>query len=203
MSASTKKRLVGRHQRQIEPVGEVDEGRLASRLFLQPMPRHLHVEPTGERLGQAPEAGLRRFGLPVRQMPPDRPRRPPGERDQPVATGPERVEGHLGLAGILGIHVRGAEQLQEIAIAGIVLCQQDQGISRRAGAVAQGSPRAPGFVAGDAELAADNGLDPGIGQQRREFQRPEQVVGIRHRYRRHAVPPAGRGKLGDANRPFQ
>ena len=67
--------LVGRDQRNPEPVGETDERRLDRPLAVEPVALDLDIEPRAERLDEALEAALGEIAKSGSQRPVDRPGR--------------------------------------------------------------------------------------------------------------------------------
>ena len=122
--------LVGRDQRQAEPVGEVDQRGLGRALAIR-----------GRGAGSRRRAGRRRRRarrarrLSARspmwcaQRPVDRPAGPAGQRDQAVGAA-ERGERDVRLVAVLGVEPERGDEPHEIAVAGLGLGQEHD---RRAG----------------------------------------------------------------------
>ena len=197
------KRLVGGQQGEIVVVGEADEIGFDSCLGFQSVALQLDVEPARKSRRQARQQIFRRRALPVGQQPSDRSLRAAAERDETVGVLGQGVHGHPRLLGALGFEVGLAQELQEVAVAGLVLHQKDEAVgSRRLGGGGHGPLSARAFN-GDAELAADDGLHAGGGAGGGELQRPEQVVGVGDGDRRHGGVAAQRHQLVDAQGALQ
>ena len=91
----------------------------------------------------------------------------------------------------------GADEFEQVAVAGLVLRQQQQ--RRRLVLMA---PALPGGVP-DGEQRADYGLDAGAGGVDGELHRAEEIAAVRDRHRRHAGLPAKRDEVLDPDRPFR
>jgi hypothetical protein len=76
--------VVGRDQRQVERIGEVDEPALDAVFDVQPMPHQLDIEPAGEDAREPLQRGLCGVILTFRQQPPDGPGGAAGQGDQPL-----------------------------------------------------------------------------------------------------------------------
>ncbi len=171
--------VVCRHDRQPVAVGDADEDRLGHRLGLGQaavarMPLQFHVEPTGidrrqlchQRLGPCP--------LACADQPPRRTVRPACQADQPLSMGRDLAQRHLRQLPALA-DIQAAVQLQQVRIARRVLRQQN---NRCRGPLPVALRHR---IEGQVDLTSDDRLDALVPRQRREFQRREQVVRVRHR----------------------
>ena len=183
--------LVGRDQRQAETVGETDELRLDRAFAVEPVALDLDIEPRAENLGQAPEPAFGQVAKSRSQRPVDRPGGTAAQRDEALGV-LQRGEGKMRIVAILGIEPQGGDETHQIAVAGLVLRQEND---RRARIVPlDATPERGGRVAEiDRHLRADDRLHAAFGELLREFERAEQVVGVGDRQRRHGV---GLGELG-------
>ncbi len=188
--------LVGRDQRQVLGIGEVDQAALDTPFLLHAVARQLDVEPVPEgALEPLGQLGRRR-GLAVGEQPPDRPGRAAGEQDQPLAVLFQRFQRHVRGDPRRHLEMGAGDQLEQVGVAGRVL-----GVDRHRVELGRAVQRPDrlGRLA-HRELAADDRLDARLDAGLREFQRAEQVVGVGDRDRRHAVLPAQIGDLAGAQR---
>ena len=132
--------LVGRHQWHLVFIGEVEKPSLDPFLDLQPMARHLDIEPAREQRLEPGEPFTRPLVLVLGEKPADDAAGPAGQRDQPVRGAVEVVQRHPGDAAGLGVEIGLAEKLDQMVIAGLVLDQDDElvGFGRAAGAAGAG-----------------------------------------------------------------
>ena len=78
--------VVGRDERQVVTIGQLDQTRLGPRLLGRAMAHQLDVEPVRKHARRAwIRARLGGFGLTLGEQPPDRTARPAGEAEQPLA----------------------------------------------------------------------------------------------------------------------
>ena len=77
--------VVGRDQRQAVAIGQLDEARLAPRLFRRAVAHQLDIEPVRKSRRELAQHRFGGFGLPFREQPPDRPLRTAGQAEQPLA----------------------------------------------------------------------------------------------------------------------
>ena len=197
-------RLVGRHQRQLAPVGELHERRLDLAFGLQAVAHQLDVKPPRKQPGEPLQHLLRHPSPALGEQPSHRARRAAGERDQPFAV---RLEiGERQLRGLRrgGLKEGTAHQLHQIAVALLALDQDHQDVRREPRAVARvrALSRGPVLqtrvrVAADGELAADDRLHAGLRAGQRKLHGAEQVGGVGDGHGRHGVGPAQRHQLVD------
>src|SRR5579883_3257056 len=193
--------VVGRDQRQVMLVGEVDERRLDAILGGKAVAHQLDVEPAGEERLEAEQHRLGGLALPLRQKPPHRARWTASKGDQAAAHALERRE--IDLRHLAGVALEEGltHELREVGVADPVLHQHHKRVRRRCGsdpAETRGGvlrARAP-----DRQLAADKRLNPRLGRSGREFQRAEEITGVRHGDRRHAVALTELHQLLDLDR---
>ena len=198
--------LVGRDQRQIVGHREVDQVVLDATLDLLAMAGELDIEPVRKRFPKLLQRAARLLYLPVGEQPAERAGSPGGERDQSRCVQRDVPERHVRVAG-LGLQEGFRHQRHEVAVALLVLHQQDQEIA---------PPPASGTRAHAAvrrrrgirlhrrhrELAADDRLNPFRGRRHGELQRAEEVVGIGHRDGGHGLADAKLHEIRDLDRPF-
>ncbi len=182
--------LVGRDERQVLVVGDIDELRLDGFLLGQAVALELDVEAVAEDVLERLNAGCRNRCVIIGDRLVDGAVRAARERDQPL--GVRCDVGDLGVRrfAIVRAHVGTARNLHEIAIAGlahrkegeqsIAMRRRQRGQTRDAGA---GSVR---FLEVDGEADADDRLDAGTRELVGKFQRPEQIVGVGERDGRKA-----------------
>ena len=133
-----KERIVGRDQRQIMRIGEIDEIALDALLIRHAVAHQLDIEPAGEERGERQQHRLGSWLLPLDQQPSHRAVGAAGQRQQPVAVLFEHGDVDLRLLATAGLEEGFADQLQKIAIAGLVLHQQDDHIGRQRRANSRG-----------------------------------------------------------------
>ncbi len=150
--------VVGGDERQVVPEREVDEGRLDPLLLGQPVAHQLDVEAVRKHAGETGERRLRRGGLTLGQRARDGPGRPAGERQQALAERLDLRRGNLRALRPLGVEEGLAHQLEQVAVAGLVLDEKDELVRRRVLSVAGMT-----VVAAQVHPAADDRLHPGLG----------------------------------------
>ena len=192
--------LIGRNQRQAEAVGERDELRLDRALGFEPMALDLDIEPRAENLGETCKPGLSEVAKSCSQGPVDRPGGAAGQGYEPFIFC-ESGERKMRLVAVGGVEPQGGNKTHQIAVAGLVLRQENDWRARIVPLDA--TPKGGGRVAEiDRRLRADDRLHAAVGELLRKFERAEQVVGVGDRQSRHGV---GLGELGqrlDGQRPL-
>src|ERR1700729_1471237 len=163
--------LIGRNQRQAETVSERDELRLDSALGFEPMALDLDIEPRVENLDEALEPALGEVAKSCSQRPVDRPRRTAGQGDKPF-TFSESGERKMRLVAILGIEPQRGDETHQMAVAGLVLRQENDWRARIVplDATPKGGDRVAEI---DRRLRADDRLHAALGELLREFERAE------------------------------
>ncbi len=136
----------------------------------------LDVEPVGKQPGQPLGQRAGAGGVIVAQQRAERAVGAPGQADQALGVGGERVEGDVRRGGG-AVEIVGAGQLHQVGEAGLGLGEQHD--RARPGGAVSGMRR--GGV-GEVELAAEDRLDPGLGGGLRELQRGEEVAGVGQRH---------------------
>ncbi len=184
--AAGKMHVVGRDERQIVAIGQLDERPLDAVLDRQMMAHQLDVEAPGKERRQAQKHRFGRFGLAVGQQPADRPARAAGEAEEAGGLSFERRERELRLLAALGVEEGAAREMEEIAIARLVLRQQHDRIGR-SGRPDPSRESDLAVEAAERQLAADDRLHAGVARRLRELQSAEQVAGIGHRHGRHGM----------------
>ena len=189
--------LVGRHQRQVLGIGQVDQPLLGLRLLGQAVAADLDVEAAGEEPGQLGQGLAGRLVLAGEQQAADRALGAAGQGDQALGMAAEIVPADLRhLAGV-AFHVGQADQLQQVAVAGLVLRQQHDLVRRRLVAVVRRR-----LVAAQPDLAADDRLQAGIGGGQREFEGAEEVAAVGDGHGRHGPALTGGDQILELDRPF-
>ena len=178
---------VGRDERQIARIGEIEQMRLGTPLHLVEPANDLDIEAIGEQGLQAIGIGLRarRLILGIEPGEPALPAR--GQRDQPVGVLRQRREIDMRHLLDRAIEVRHADQSAEIVVAGRVLRIERKPVEHRRDTLGQIGPR-------DAEHDPDHRLHPGIAGRVGIGHRRIKAVAIGQRRRRKAER---RGALGD------
>ena len=77
--------VVGRDEREIVTISQLDEARLGPRFFGRLMAHQLDVEPIGKHAGEVDQGTFGSFGLALREQPPDGTARPSGQTEEPIA----------------------------------------------------------------------------------------------------------------------
>src|SRR4029077_7782308 len=77
--------VVGRDQRKVVTISQLDETRLGPRLLRRSMAHQLDVEPVRKHAGKLDQGGLGGFSLALREKSPDRTARPSGQAKEPLA----------------------------------------------------------------------------------------------------------------------
>src|SRR3546814_3834808 len=112
---------------------------LDGRLHRQPMALQLDVEPPREDGRQARQHGRRGVLLLGGEQAPDSAAGPAGERQQPGGVLLHHREADLRRLAGLAFQEGARDEAHEVAIAGLVLHQEDELVGRRRGAVARRS----------------------------------------------------------------
>ena len=183
MAASAEtQNVVGGDQGNVVVIGERHQSRLGRGLRRRPMPLQLDVEPVAEHARHLRQsgAGVRRASGGEQRI--DRPVRSAGEQDQALARRRHPGPGHAGVSRFADLQIGGRRQGHQIAIAGFVLGQQDDGRNPRP------ALRRPLPDPDDRQGAADDGLDARLLWCRRKTPALEQVGPVGKRHRRHAEP---------------
>jgi hypothetical protein len=171
--------LVGRDQRKVVLIGQIDQTRLDALLDLEPMALELDIELARKGRGQSQQQSLGFRGVPFRQAAPDAAMNAARQRDQVRRPALDIVQRDLGRFRRLGLHEGLGDQLQQIEIAGLVLGQQHQLVGL--GHLFDAAEAAVLLdLAPDGDLHADDRLDAGVGAGGGEFQRAEQIAGVGH-----------------------
>ena len=151
-------RIVGGDQRQIVRIGEIDEIALDALLLRHAVAHQLDIEPAAEKRGKLQQHRLGGWLLPFGEQPPHRATRSAGQSQQPVAMAFEHGDIDLRLLAATGLEKRLADQLQEIAIARLILHQQDDHVGRQGRTNSRGESDVFHIRAPQPELAADDRL---------------------------------------------
>ena len=194
-----KQRLVGRHQRQTLGEGEVDQPAFGAPLDLKAVPLQFDIEAIAEQLRQ-PVAARRRNGrLIAADRHGNRPRRPAGQRNQPVGLAFEPAK--LDMRRLMGRRLEEGARVEPHQAAVPLLPRGQQDEARRLG---QDGPRARFHVDEiHRQRTADDRLDAVARDLFGKLQRPEHVVAVGQRQRRLVVLLGELGKLADGDRAMQ
>ena len=186
--------VIGRQERKIELVGEVDQGRLDPAFLWQTMALELDVKASRKHVRQGPQVGLGGRTLVAGEQLVDGTGRPAGQGDQPFGAVSQFGIRDARYAAALRGEICPARQLEEIPVARLVLRQQDHRIDLglRVPAVRLGERR-------NAQHRTDDRLEARPGAGHGEFERPEQVSGVGDRHGRHAVPYAEGDEVADGD----
>ena len=191
------KGLVGRNQRQVHGVGQRQQFRLDRGFLAHALAADLDIETVAEDRLEPVAGRFRRIALPGREIAPERSAQAAGQCNQALGKGLDGIARHMGRRACFDGQKGLRGQLQQIAVAGLVLRQQDKLIE-----TVPVSPVRLRRFEGNRELAADDRLDAGPGAGLGKFQGAEQVVGVRDRHRRHPVGFAQRGYVWNFERAF-
>ena len=135
--------FVGRDDRQVAGVGEVQEVRLGLGFLAQAVALQLDIEPVAEDVMEAGEAGLRPVELAIADRSVDRSAGAAGQRDQPLGVGGQTIDPHVGRLGVLGIEEALARQLHQVGEPDLGHRQQRH-VTRRTAAGLRGPQRIGG-----------------------------------------------------------
>ena len=195
--------LIGRDQRQILGIGQIDQLALDLVLVLKEMSLQFDVEPPRKQTCQTVEH-RRGIGLAARQEhAPDSPFEPRRQGDQPVGHTGQIFDRDLRFLLAGALHIGPADDPHEVPVAGLGLHEQNQLIGRDVLAADDPQPAPPRLGRSpDLELDADDRLHPGLHGRDRKFQRAEQVAGIGHRDRRHRLGLRQLRQILRLNRPL-
>ena len=119
-------RFIGRHQRQIEFISEIDETRLGKLLILGAMALQFDIEPIAEYLHQLFDARARHLRLTLDQGFVDRPIGAAGQTDETVGMPAQIFDADMRLGRIWRIEIGAARQHHQIAIARLILGEERQ-----------------------------------------------------------------------------
>ena len=181
--ARGEERLVGRDQRDIPLVSEIDQARFRGALGRSAVALQFDIEPVAEPALQFFAARQRQRVLAADDGDIERPVRPAGERDQPRGLAIEPVKLEVRPLLRRRLEIRARRKPHQAAIAVVAGGEQhDPRPDMVDRAVAD-------FLIAeiDAERAADDRLDAIAGDFFRKFQRTEHVVGVGERQRRLPV----------------
>jgi len=191
--------VIGRDERQVMPIGQLDEAWLGPRLFRGPVAHQLDIKPVRKQSRQLCQDGFGGFCLTFRQKAASRTLRPTCQAQKSltglrqVRTSDHRLSRHFTC------EIGSANELQKVAVARFVLRQQHDPIR-----FGQASPRSAALactVALQGDLAADDRLNARRGTGCRDFKGAEQIAGIGDGDRGHAFGLAHRDQLLDRDRP--
>src|SRR5690606_28460581 len=104
--AARKKHLIGRDERNIEIIGELEKTGLGALFNGEPVPLDLHIEAAWENLHQRARVAFRRRLLIRRDKPPERPADTAGETEDSVRMAGKRGERHLRRLARIGLEER-------------------------------------------------------------------------------------------------
>ena len=122
---------VGRDQRQIAIIGEIDKRGFGGLLHCIAAPRELDIKASGEKRFQPVGIAACMVMLAVGEHPGQRALARPGQRNQPVGAPGERVDRHIGRMLDRAVEMRHRHQRAEIGIADIVLRIECQPVEHR------------------------------------------------------------------------
>ena len=182
---------VGRHQRQVARIGEVDQRLFRRFLDRVVAPGDLDVEPVAEQRPQPIGIGAGRVMPRLGQEPRQRTLARTGQRDQAVGMAFEVCQQHVRITFERTIQVRAADEMAEVVPAGLVLRIERQPVDRAA------------ILTGYRQRRADNRLHARVAATAGEGDRAVEAVAVGDGDRREA---ALLGQLGDRfriDRPFE
>ena len=191
--------VVGRDQWDFARIGDVNELVFGGALLGEAVALKLDIETVAENGFELSDQRLGGGALPFDDQLVDRAAGAAGQSDEAFGMCGELVELHMRPVAGLGAEEGGTEELGEVLVAGGVLHQQRHGGRLAARALGGGG----GSLELDRNLAADDGLDAGLGQGVAQLIGAEQVVDVGDRDGGHAVFLRQLGELGRAQRPFE
>ena len=124
--AGGEERFIGGHQRQIHPVGQIDQGRFDAVLDHGAVALQLHIQTSGKGGVQPLQQILGRRVLAFVQQASDGAERAAGQQDQAIGMAGQIVQTDLGDLARVGFQKGLGHQMQQVFIAGLVLAQQHQ-----------------------------------------------------------------------------
>ena len=164
--------IVGRDQRQIELVGERDQVRLDLLLLREAVAHQLDVKPVRKDFPESRQKLTRGFELAVQEETPDGAGGPTRECQQSFCPRGQLVQCDERLPACAALDERFAGQRHQVAVAGLILGEQQQPRGRAALLAGLVAARA------DRKVAADDRLHARVSARRREGQRAEHVAAI-------------------------
>ena len=172
--------VVGGDQRDVMGIGEADQTRLRRRLRHEAVTLKLNVKSVAEH---PPHLGQRRVALRGASGGEQRITGtvgPAGQRDQTLGMSLHHRPRNVRRLGGINVEKGRRGQFAQVAIAGLVLSQQNDGRDPRPAFGAHAAD------AGHRQGAADDGLDAGLLGQDRKLQSAKQVGAVGQTHRRHA-----------------
>jgi len=159
--------VVGRDQRDVLGIGQIDQRALDAVLLGHAMAHQLDIEPVREDPRQPLQGLLGGNGIAFQQPPADGAAGTAGQAQQIAAQAGQIVHRDLRRLGAVGLHEGFRDQLDQIAVAGLVLAQQHDRLR-----IGRPLVLPAGFLGrrADAQLAADDRLDTLTRERDREFQ---------------------------------
>ena len=191
--------VVGRDQRQVALVGELDERPLDPALRVLAVALQFEVQPAVEQALQPVEHVRRRRRLAGRQKPTDGAARAPGQRDQPRGRAFQLGHRQSSHRSQFELEMGTAHQPHQVDVAFLALDQQGQPVDRRQLAPSRDAAL---LLAPQAEIATDDRLHAALGGILGKFQRAEEVVAVGDGDRRHRLALGERDDLVDLVRPL-
>ena len=199
--------LVGGDDRQGAGISDVEQGGLGLDLVLEAVPLDLDVEPVAEDLLQNLQAFEGDLFLALAQSLVDRPIRSPRQRDQAAAMGFQPLDLDVRCLVLGGVEEGLGGEFHEVLPAPLIARQQSECAGGlRAGLIGAVAlqPIGLGAVAEiDLQRAAHDRLDACFGELVGEFQRAEEVAGIRETHRGKALRHRQLGELLVGDGAFQ
>ena len=165
---------IGRNQRQVKLMGNVDQPALACTFYGIERAGNLHIGTARKELEQPVGIADRRIVLPFGNQSRHSPLRTAGQDDQPFGMLGEFLERHVRRFLERTVEVRGRRQRAEIGIARLILRVECQPVIGRRHGVGPVRP-------GDRQQSTDNRLYAGRDTSLRKFHRAIEPVAIRDR----------------------
>src|SRR6516162_5376131 len=120
--------VVGRHERQPVMISQLDEAGLGSSFFRRAMAHQLDIEPVRKSRREFAQQRRSGFGLSFCEQSPDRSTMTAGQVDQPVAGAHQFTTVDRRLARHFSGEVGAADELDQVAVTGLVLYQEDNAV---------------------------------------------------------------------------
>ncbi len=199
--------IVGGDNRQLKPVGELQQMRLDIDLVREAVALNLDIEPVRKQARQCPQSRVSEFRLPLAQRPVDGAVGTAGQRDQPVVMRSKIRQLDVRAFEVARTEMGAAHELEQARIAPLVHGKErhhavvNLGAARRLGGRRRSLPAR--LLEGERKSDTRDRLDAGGRDLVRKFEDPEQIVGIRQPDRGKAVTNGKLGELADGHCAFQ
>ena len=191
--------VVGRDERQVVTISQLDQTRLGSCLFGRTVAHQLDVQPVRKHAREVDQGSFGGLGLALREKPPDRTAWPSGQAKEPLARLSKIASDDRRLGRHLAREIGPADEIEQVAVARLALRQKHDPI-RFASTPIRPAPISAA-IAHQGDLATNDRLNTGGGAGCCDFERAEQIAGVGDRHCRHALGLAQINQLIDPDRP--